>query len=183
MWPVKWNGPFSLWPWLMSQLTGRTRLQSAVMEHFSTKLLAALELQQVGERFALIFEPLLKSRLDPIASELNTTIQALSAKINTLENDAKAKDEKIAKLEQRIIHLVIIDDLEQHGRHVFSGFSGCLKMIQAPWMRKSSSSAMCQWSCTPIADRWYCRISSGWRAEASSAGRQCRAFAPTPAPG
>ena len=82
------------------------------MEDFSTKLLAALELQQVGERFALIFEPLLKNHLDPIASKLNTT-----AKINTLEADSKAKDEKIAKMEQRIIHLESsIDDLEQHGR-------------------------------------------------------------------
>ena len=54
------------------------------MEDFSTKLLAALELQQLGERFALIFEPLLKNHLDSIASKLNTTIQALSTKINTL---------------------------------------------------------------------------------------------------
>ena len=117
VWLVKLNGPFSPWPWLMSQLTGRTRLQSAVMEDFSTKLLAALELQQVGERFALIFEPVLKNHLDPIASKLNTTIQALSAKVNPLVADSKAKDEKIAKMEQRIVHLESsIDDLEQYGR-------------------------------------------------------------------
>ena len=118
VWPVKWNDPFSPWPRLMSQLIGSTRMQSAVMEDFSIKLLAALELQQVvGMRFALIFEPLLKNHPDSIASKLNTTIQALNAKINTLEADSKAEDEKLAKMEQSIAHLASsIDDLEQYGR-------------------------------------------------------------------
>ena len=131
----------------MSQLPRRTRLRSAVMEDFSTKLLAALELQQVGERFALIFEPLPKNHFDPMASKLNPTIQALSAKINTLEADNKAKDEKIAKMEQRILHLESsIDDLEQHGRR------DSVKIFGLPEDnpgttddKKSSNSAMCRW--------------------------------------
>ena len=185
VWPVKWNGPFSPWPWLMSQLPGRTRLRFAVMEDFSTKLLAALELQQVGERFALIFEPLPKNHFDPMASKLNPTIQALNAKINTLEADSKVKDEKIAKMEQRILHLKSsIDDLEQHGRR------DSVKIFGLPEDnpgttddKKSSNSAMCNVPPPlPFAGRWDCRFSLSWRTEASSAGHQRQAFTPTPTP-
>ena len=87
------------------------------MEDFSKKLLAALELQEIGERFALIFEPLLKGHLDPLSSQLSGTIQALSSKVTTLEAEGKVKDAKIATLEKRITQMeTTLDDLEQHGR-------------------------------------------------------------------
>ena len=81
------------------------------------KLLAALELQEIGERFALIFEPLLKGHLDPLSSQLSGTIQALSSKVTTLEAEGKVKDAKIATLEKRITQMeTTLDDLERHGR-------------------------------------------------------------------
>ena len=100
----------------MYQLT-RARLQSAAMEDFGKKLLAALELQEVGERFALIFEPLLKEHLDPISSKLSSAIKTLSTKVTNLETEGKVKDVKITAMEKRITQLEsTIDDLEQHGR-------------------------------------------------------------------
>ena len=94
-----------------------TRRGSVKMEQSKTNLLSALEQPEVVERFGLIFEPLLKSHLDPISSKLNDTIKSLTQMVATLKEEVKNRDQTIQVLQGEVSQLhTRLDDLEQHGR-------------------------------------------------------------------
>ena len=94
-----------------------TRRGSVKMEQSKTNLLSALGQPEVVERLGLIFEPLLKSHLDPISSKLNDTIKSLTQMVATLKEEVKNRDQTIQVLQGEVSQLhTRLDDLEQHGR-------------------------------------------------------------------
>ena len=96
----------------------RNRLSSNMHpENFKSSFLAALEDQEVVERYKLIFEPLLKSLVLTMTNKLSDTVTALTQTFSRLKNELAEKDSIIRELRSDVSHLQIaVEDLEQHGR-------------------------------------------------------------------
>ena len=76
-------------------------------EDFKSSFLAALEDQEVVERYKLIFEPLLKSLVLPLTNKVSDTVTALTQTINSLKNELAEKDSIIRELRSDVSHLQI----------------------------------------------------------------------------
>ena len=96
----------------------RNRLSSIINpENFKSSFLAALEDQEVVERYKLIFEPLLLSLVLPLTNKVSDTVTVLTQTISSLKNELAEKDSIIRALRSDVSHLQIaVEDLEQHGR-------------------------------------------------------------------
>ena len=94
----------------------RGRLAST-MENFKPSFLAALEDEEIVERYKLIFEPMFKTLMLPVTSKLTDTVAMLSQSITSLKKEVEEKDSIIRELQGSVSRLqVTVDDLEQHGR-------------------------------------------------------------------
>ena len=94
----------------------RGRLAST-MENFKPSFLAALEDEEIVERYKLIFEPMFKTLMLPVTSKLTDTVAMLSQSITSLKKEVEEKDSIIRDLQSSVSRLqVTVDDLEQHGR-------------------------------------------------------------------
>ena len=94
----------------------RGRLAST-MENFKPSFLAALEDEEIVERYNIIFEPMFKTLMLPVTSKLTDTVAMLSQSITSLKKEMEEKDSIIRELQGSVSRLhVTVDDLEQHGR-------------------------------------------------------------------
>ena len=126
----------------------RNRLSSIMNpENFKSSFLAALEDQEVVERYKLIFEPLLKSLVLPLTNKLSDTVTALTQTISSLTNELAEKDSIVRDLRSDVSHLQIaVEDLEQHDRKDSMRILVCLKTHPDLLTKMSWSCATHEWS-------------------------------------
>ena len=80
-----------------------TRLRLRSTEHKS--LLSALEDDSVVERFRLILQPAIDSKLEPVTTALQQTVQDLQQAVGALQATVVRKDKEILGLRREVQHL------------------------------------------------------------------------------
>ena len=86
-------------------------------DNFTGSLLAALEDNLVAERFRLILQPTINSKLEPVTSALQQTVLDLQQAVGTLQATVARKDDEISTLRREVRDLRDhAEALEQHSR-------------------------------------------------------------------
>ena len=86
-------------------------------DNFTGSLLAALEDDLVAERFRLILQPTIDSKLEPVTSVLHQTVLDLQQAVGTLQATVARKDDEITTLRREVRDLRDhAEALEQHSR-------------------------------------------------------------------
>ena len=62
------------------------------MDNFKPSFLAALDDEEIVDRYKLIFEPILKTLMLPVTSKLTDTVVMLSQSITSLKKEVEEKD-------------------------------------------------------------------------------------------
>ena len=97
-------------------------------DNFTGSLLAALEDDLVAERFRLILQPTIDSKLEPVTSVLQQTVRDLQQAVGTLQATVARKDDEITTLRREVRDLRDhAEALEQHCRCASIRVSGILE--------------------------------------------------------